>query len=150
MRSQAMSFVWVFARADSPAMARPVMRRPSPSKPLRVRLAALFAATTILYTALWMYGNFRPPSVEWGFNNEYLQAEHCNVVSSVQNGSPVERAGLRAGDRIIDINGRHIENTFSIVDVWAAHHPGVVLQDLAEKTRTATDRQEIGLRRNTS
>jgi sigma-B regulation protein RsbU (phosphoserine phosphatase) len=31
---------------------------------------------------------------------------------------------LSAGDRIIEINGRHIENAFSITDVWSMHHPG--------------------------
>ena len=62
--------------------------------------------------------------MELGFDNQYLEAEHCELVNSVQSGSPAESAGLRAGDRIIEINGRHIENAFSITNVWARHHPG--------------------------
>ncbi len=118
------SFVAVFARADSLALARPIMRTSSFSKPLLATLATLFAAATIFYTALWMYGNYRQPSVELGFSNEYVGAEHCELVESVQSGSPAESAGLRTGDRIIEINGRHIENALSIVDGWFMHHPG--------------------------
>jgi sigma-B regulation protein RsbU (phosphoserine phosphatase) len=100
------------------------MRRPSFSKPLRVTLATLFAAATILYSGLWMYSNYRPIPVELGFDDEYLDAQHCELVKSVQEDSPAESAGLRAGDRIIEINGRHIENAFSITNFWSKHHPG--------------------------
>ena len=96
------------------------MRRSSFSKPLLATLATLFAAATILYTALWMYSNYRPLPVELGFDNEYLAAEHCELVKSVERGSPAESAGLRTGDRIIEINGRHIENAFSITDFWSS------------------------------
>ncbi len=87
-------------------------------------LATLFAAATLLYSVLWIYTNNRPSPVELGFDNEYLMAEHCDLVDRVQSDSPAERAGLRAGDRIIGINGRHIENSSSINDVWALHRPG--------------------------
>ena len=100
------------------------MRRSSFFKPLLAILATLFAAATILYTVLWMYSNYRQPPVELGFDNEYLEAEHCELVDSVQSGSPADSAGLRAGDRIIEINGRHIENSSSIPNVWVLHHPG--------------------------
>jgi hypothetical protein len=49
-RGQALSFVWAFPRADSLALARPIMRRSSFSKPLLATLATLFAAATILYS----------------------------------------------------------------------------------------------------
>ena len=100
------------------------MRRSSFSKPLLATLATLFAAATILYSGLWMYSNYRPILVELGFDNEYIDAQHCELVKSVQSGSPAESAGLRAGDRIIEINGRHIENAFSITNFWSKHHPG--------------------------
>jgi sigma-B regulation protein RsbU (phosphoserine phosphatase) len=100
------------------------MRRSSFSKPLLATLATLFAAATISYSAFWMYSNYRQIPVELGFDNEYLEAEHCELVKSVDRDSPAESAGLRAGDRIIEINGRHIENAFSIVNVWSKHHPG--------------------------
>ena len=82
------------------------MRKSSFLKPLLATLATLFAAATILYTALWMYDNYRQPLVVFGFSNEYLEAEHCELAKSVQRGSSVESAGLSAGDRIVEINGR--------------------------------------------
>jgi sigma-B regulation protein RsbU (phosphoserine phosphatase) len=100
------------------------MRRSSFFKPLLATLATLFAAATILYTVLWIYSNYRPIPVELGFDNEYLKAEHCELVDRVRSGSPAESAGLRAGDRIIEINGRHIETEYSITDTWAEHQPG--------------------------
>jgi sigma-B regulation protein RsbU (phosphoserine phosphatase) len=100
------------------------MRWSSFSKPLLATLATLFAAATILYTALWMYSNYRPIPVELGFDNEYLDAQQGELVKSVDKDSPAEIAGLKAGDRIIEINGRHIENAFSIANVWSRHHPG--------------------------
>jgi sigma-B regulation protein RsbU (phosphoserine phosphatase) len=100
------------------------MRRSSFSKPLLAILATLFAAATLLYTVLWIYSNYRQPSVELGFDNEYVEAEHCELVHSVRSGSPAENAGLRAGDRIIEINGRHVENASSISEVWFRQRPG--------------------------
>jgi sigma-B regulation protein RsbU (phosphoserine phosphatase) len=100
------------------------MRRSSFSKLLLAALATLFAAATILYSVLWMYSNNRQPPVELGFDNEYLETEHCDLVDRVQSGSPAERAGLRAGDRIIEINGRRIENSSSLINVWVLQHPG--------------------------
>ena len=100
------------------------MPRSQLSKPLLATLATLFAAATTLYSALWIYNNNRQPPVELGFEDQYVEAEHCDFIESVHNGSPAERAGLRAGDRIIEINGRPLENAFTVSDVWAMHHPG--------------------------
>jgi sigma-B regulation protein RsbU (phosphoserine phosphatase) len=100
------------------------MRKLSFSTPLLATLATLFAAATILYSVLWMYSNYRPIPVELGFDDEYLEAEHCELVDRVNSGSPAESAGLKAGDRIIEINGRHITDAFSLTNVWSAHHPG--------------------------
>ncbi len=86
-------------------------------------LATLFAAASILYTALWMYNTLWQFPVELGFDYQYLEAEHCDLVKSVQRRSSVESAGLRAGDRIVEINGRPIENFSSLAEV-AMHHPG--------------------------
>ena len=100
------------------------MHRSSFSQPLLATLATLFAAATVLYTVLWMYSNYRPIPVELGFDNEYLAAEHDELVKNVDRDSPAESAGLRTGDRITEINGRHIEDAFSITNFWSKHHPG--------------------------
>ena len=132
-----MSFVWTFASADSPALARPIMRRSSFLKPLLATLAPLFAAATILYTALWMYNARWQLPVELGFDDQYLEAEHCELVKSVQRGSSVESAGLSAGDRILEINGRPIENPFSLRDVWDRRHPGDAIKLTIQRAKGA-------------
>jgi sigma-B regulation protein RsbU (phosphoserine phosphatase) len=100
------------------------MRRSSFLKPILATLATLFASATVLYSVLWMYSNYRPITVELGFDEDYLAAQRCELVQRVQSGSPAESAGLRAGDRIIEIDGRHIETEHSLTDAWARHQPG--------------------------
>jgi phosphoserine phosphatase RsbU/P len=113
------------------------MRKSSFSKPLLATLATLFAAATILYSGLWMYNTRRQPPVELGFNNQYLEAEHCELIKGVQSGSPAENTGLRTGDRIVEINGHHIENAFSLRNVWAMHHPGDAVELTIERANVS-------------
>ena len=92
-------------------------------KPLLVTVAILFAASAILYSALWtLYGD-QPAPVELGFENQYIPAEHSELVQSVVPGSPAERAGMKPGDRIIQINGVRLEED-SLIRVWLQHRPG--------------------------
>jgi sigma-B regulation protein RsbU (phosphoserine phosphatase) len=97
---------------------------PSLPKPLLATLATLFAVATTLYSVLWMYTARWQPRVELGFDNAYVESEHCQLVKSVSKDSPAEKAGLRPGDRILAIDGHPIENAFSITEVWARHKPG--------------------------
>ncbi len=92
-------------------------------KPLLATLAILFAACTIFYSALWTLYGEQPVPVELGFDNKYVPADHSELVQSVIPGSPAERAGLRAGDRIIRINGMPLKED-SLVLVWIQHKPG--------------------------
>lgn len=94
------------------------------TKPLLVLLAVLFGATAILYSGLWIFSATRGIPVELGFDNKYLPTESAEFVQSVQPGSPAERAGLRAGDRIVAINGAPLRAEDSITAVWSVHKPG--------------------------
>ncbi|HEY1208684.1 MAG TPA: PDZ domain-containing protein, partial [Terracidiphilus sp.] len=98
-------------------------------------MATLFAAATILYSGLWMYGTAThwQSGVELGFDNEYVASGHCELVRSVVSGSPAERAGLRPGDRILRIDGRQIENAYSLSDVWNRRRPGDTVELTIER-----------------
>ena len=113
------------------------MRKSSFLKPLLATLAALFAAATILYTALWMDSARWQLPVELGFDDQYLEAEHCGLVKSIQRGSSVESAGLSAGDRILEINGRPVENPFSLTDVWDQRRPGDAIKLTIQRANVA-------------
>ena len=101
-----------------------MQKLPHASKPLLAILATLFAAATILYSGLWTYFTFWRPAVQLGFDDTYLQAEHCDLVTSIYKNSPAEKAGLRAGDCILKAGGEGLESSYSIPDIWARHKPG--------------------------
>lgn len=92
-------------------------------RPLLATVAILFAAIAILYSALWTLYGTQPMPVELGFDNKYMPVDHSQLVQSVVPGSPAERAGMKPGDRIVQINGAPLEED-SLVRVWAQHKPG--------------------------
>jgi sigma-B regulation protein RsbU (phosphoserine phosphatase) len=101
---------------------------PSLPKPLLAIVATLFAAATALYSVLWMYNARWRPGVELGFDDEYVASEHCDLVKSVLKDSPAQKAGLKPGDKIAEINGRALRDSYSISDEWARHQPGDSIQ----------------------
>ena len=93
-------------------------------KPLLAMIATLFAATTILYSGLWIYFTFWRPRVQLGFDNNYLAKEGCELITDIYKDSPAEKAGLRVGDRILKVDGEGFENEYTLTDIWAMHKPG--------------------------
>lgn len=93
-------------------------------KPILAILAALLAAAMVLYSVLWMSSMRWQTPVELGFDNQYVDSDHSQLVKSVVPASPAEKAGLKAGDRIVAIYGRPIADENSLSDVWNRHHPG--------------------------
>jgi sigma-B regulation protein RsbU (phosphoserine phosphatase) len=93
-------------------------------KQLRVGLMVAFAAATVLYSGLWIFAGSRGIPVELGFDNKYIPAERSELVKSVVPGSPAERAGMKTGDRIVQINGAPLKAEDSITRVWLQHKPG--------------------------
>ncbi len=79
-------------------------------RPLLLALAVLFAAATILYSAIWVYyaGLERTPDlgIHFGTGEPPPYSLH---IGEVEEGSAAERAGLRPEDRIIDVNGRLLQ-----------------------------------------
>jgi S1-C subfamily serine protease len=55
-------------------------------------------------------------------------------LTGVRAGSPADRAGLTAGDVVIEFGGRAVTNLYDYSDALYSHHPGdsvsvVVLRD---------------------
>ncbi|HET8922057.1 MAG TPA: SpoIIE family protein phosphatase [Candidatus Acidoferrum sp.] len=98
-------------------------------RPFLATLAAAFAVVAIFYGCLWMYAVRYPgPMVELGFNqahNPYYDAKTRSLsVEDVVEGSPAARAGLRAGDRIIAVNGRELGSEIGSDESYVRGHSG--------------------------
>jgi sigma-B regulation protein RsbU (phosphoserine phosphatase) len=97
-----------------------------PTRPVRAVLALGFAVSLLVYTGLWWFLT-RPepvPSVQLGFNDTYLPSEHAQLINSVFKGSPAEKIGMRAGDRIIAVDGEPVTGEKSTYRIWMRHQPG--------------------------
>jgi hypothetical protein len=96
---------------------------------LLLTVATMFAAAAIVYASFWMYIERTPGSkVELGFNsqhaNQYDGTTHCMKVGDVVPNSPAERAGLRAGDRIIGVNGQALTTSRPFDQAYEKAIPG--------------------------
>jgi sigma-B regulation protein RsbU (phosphoserine phosphatase) len=104
-----------------------IPRRPELPPTLIVTLAILFAVTSTLYAAVWMYNTRYPgKQVELGFNHQHdeLYNKHSIAVRDVVPDSPAERAGLRVGDHIIGVNGKLLRNSAPYDEAYARGRPG--------------------------
>ena len=100
-------------------------------RPLLSTLAAMLAVVTVFYSFLWMYDVRHASSVvELGFNKAHTtqgvfdEKTHSIPVLDVAPGSPAERAGLRANDRIIAVNGQALVTSAPLDDAWNRGRPG--------------------------
>jgi sigma-B regulation protein RsbU (phosphoserine phosphatase) len=101
----------------------------SPPRPFLAALAAVFAAAAVLYASVWMNVERYPGRrVELGFNKlhneQYDERAHSIKVGDVVQGSPAERAGLRAGDRIIGVNGQMLSTYAPYDEAYGRGQPG--------------------------
>jgi sigma-B regulation protein RsbU (phosphoserine phosphatase) len=89
-------------------------------------MAIVFAAATVLYTYFWMAASQldRPAAVELGLDFPYQPSLRAYVVTNVKSGSPAERAGLRAGDRVVAFDGRRVEDAADQERLWRLRAPG--------------------------
>lgn len=96
-------------------------------RPLLLGIATVFSAVTIVYAIVWMY-DVRSIGVELGFNqthdDTYDEKTHSVKVYDVIPGSPAEKAGLKAGDQIIGVNGKILDSLVPFDDAYARGRPG--------------------------
>jgi phosphoserine phosphatase RsbU/P len=100
---------------------------------LLISLALVFCAITTLYALVWMYDvRSLASAVEFGFNNthdeQFDEQSHSIPVGDVIPGSPAEMAGLKAGDRIIGINGELLATPAPYEDVYSHARPGDLVE----------------------
>ena len=65
---------------------------------------------------------------------------------AVQRGGPADRAGLRAGDTVVSINGKEIVDTAALINETAALSPGTKAQFKMLRGREASLAVELGQR----
>src|SRR5437764_14788978 len=85
-------------------------------RPILLILAGLFVGTTAVYSVAWMILSRSTP-VHLGANYQWTKENEARVVS-VAPGSPAEKAGLRARDVIVSLNGRRLKESVPV-----AGHP---------------------------
>jgi sigma-B regulation protein RsbU (phosphoserine phosphatase) len=110
-----------------------VQRWNSLPRPAHLALAVVFCAATTLYAAIWMsgalHGNLgKPHDVEIGINQTvttfFDPATSSIPILDVVHESPAERAGLRAGDQMIGLNGHIIDSYELMGRIWGRSQPG--------------------------
>ena len=93
-------------------------------------LALLFCAATSAYAITWIVDQHHPSisQVEIGINqatDTFFNSTTDSVpIYNVIPNSPAERAGLRAGDQIIALNGHALESYALMGKIWSRSHPG--------------------------
>lgn len=89
-------------------------------------VALLFATATITYSVGWMYYVRLQTIVELGLDTRPAQNDTARVITSVEHDSPAETAGLKVGDQIIAVNGRHFtpEGPNVMQATWVHGVPG--------------------------
>ena len=106
-------------------------------KPFLATLAILLGVVAIAYGSIWMYAARSVPRVELGFNKAhsppYDEKMHAQSVQDVVEGSPAERAGLRAGDRIIGVDGRALNADIGSDEAYVNGRPGDPLEITVER-----------------
>ncbi len=93
-------------------------------RPLLLTLALAFGAATTLYSALWMYGVRFEPRAYLGVLAELSEEPGSLQLRVVKEGGPGYRAGLRAGDRILTVNGRPVSTGAPFAEAVTHGRPG--------------------------
>jgi sigma-B regulation protein RsbU (phosphoserine phosphatase) len=87
-------------------------------------LALVFAIGLIGYSACWIHFVRQSASAWLGVEYRGRFSWNESVLSGVVPGSPAERAGLRAGDRIVAVNGTRLGDRYTLWTTVQRGSPG--------------------------
>src|ERR1700687_319027 len=99
-------------------------------RPLLLALAVIFCAATTVYALAWMYDvrHLRLHHVEIGINRSrdtFFDPQTSSItIFNVLTGGPAERAGLRADDRMVALNGNALTSYSQFDKLWSRSQPG--------------------------
>lgn len=103
----------------------PGSQRMSVPRPLLKIGAALFLLLMAAYGAgLIYYNRHRGPTAVLGATYAFADAERAVRIEAVAPAGAAERAGLRAGDRILAVNGRALTSVYPFWDAIDRGHAG--------------------------
>ena len=86
-------------------------------------LAFLFCGVSTVYAVGWMYYVRRQQRVSLGATTD-LRPPDIGLISRVDPAGPAGRAGVRAGDRIVAINGRPLRDPYPFYEAIHRGRPG--------------------------
>ena len=89
-------------------------------------LVVLFAVASTTYSVVWVLHVRRPPPQPTFTNYEYSAAARSIKVGFVFPGGPAAEAGLRAGDRIVAIDGKPLDTLRPFYEAMIVGQKGVV------------------------
>jgi uncharacterized membrane protein YdcZ (DUF606 family) len=81
-----------------------------------------------------MYAVRQPAAqVELGMDGRYDAADHWIVIRTVNAGGPGDLAGVRAGDRVIAVDGLGLESMRPFDEIWYRSRPGDAVELTVER-----------------
>lgn len=108
-------------------------------------LALLLAAVSVSYSALWMYYARWERKARLGVQPQYLRSEKVIRIAEVIPGAPAAAAGIRAGDRLVEINGRALDTANPFYDAVVRGQPGDEVELRVERPGEAAFRVRVRL-----
>jgi len=123
------------------------LREISSTRWLLFLLAALFAIATAVYSCIWIYYIRILPQSTIGvvFRPFSPERKHLELVH-VFHDTPAEHAGLRPGDRIVEINGRPLDNLDPWVDSVLRGKPGSAVTVTVQSGSGGRVQREVRIR----
>jgi len=115
---------------------------PSRRRSLLYLAAVLFAATTALYSIVWVNYVIRAGLINIGADFTYSLPGHLLRVGRVLDGSHAQQAGLRPGDEILAINGRKLEKLTPYYELVTRGKPRDTVELLVRRPGEESPRRE--------